>query len=192
MNLGPSVGKTRHSVKPVSGIKPSLTGKEMRPSLLVPQTQTPKYEVEGQPSKMLRTSVSPTMKALQEQQSQPFEISPLNAHQDDRFDTSGISLYVPPHKAGKPAQLRDAPAHTDTRRDGVQIFHTTNHSVSAHDLSCADTSEFIKNDLRSPIYVNDDVSPGIGPGTEPAQQMTPKQFYSRQPMALTVEQPNEE
>ena len=171
--------KTRNSVKTVARLKTALTGKEgipYQPHL------TANTDFEHQENFMIRNDESPTEKAIQEEQSQPFEISPLNRPDKGRFDTSELYSSERPSQPETMQKLYNAVPNR-SRRDGVQVFHTASNSMS-QDISISNTSEFHieKNDPRNTMYINEDCSPGIE--VVKSKNTTPTAFRSRKQMAL--------
>ena len=107
----------------------------------------------------------PQVLAYQNQHSEPFEIIPVNTQYDERYDTAIKSPTLP--ESSFEMQMNQRKTQSIMIRSNLKqkdLFLTSQNSGIANDLSFADTSEFIKaSDLRSTVYVNSEISPGIGP-----------------------------
>lgn len=107
----------------------------------------------------------PQVLAYQNQHSEPFEIIPVNTQYDERYDTAIKSPTLPESSFERQMNQRKTQSiMIRTNLKEKDLFFTSQNSGIANDLSFADTSEFIKaSDLRSTVYVNSEISPGIGP-----------------------------
>ena len=130
----------------------------MQPKILYSLTTTQNFENDQEAAKMLRSDLSP--QGIQDQLSQPFEISPIDAMNEERFDTVGIAHNVPVRNTDRAKLLRSTNSYSVTRKRDMLAQNVE----MPYEISFADTSEFIKtNDVRSLVYINSDTSPCPGP-----------------------------